>query len=672
MEEKIKSAQPVIDSKIPEGPIAEKWTNYKAHQKLVNPANKRKLDIIVVGTGLAGASAASTLAEMGFNVLNFCIQDSPRRAHSIAAQGGINAAKNYQNDGDSIYRLFYDTVKGGDYRAREANVYRLAEVSNDIIDQCVAQGVPFAREYGGLLANRSFGGAQVSRTFYAKGQTGQQLLLGAYSSLNRQIHLGKVKSYNRYEMHDVVLVKDENGVPRARGIIAKNLVTGKLERFAAHAVVIATGGYGNTYFLSTNAMACNCSAAMACYRKGAYFANPAYVQIHPTCIPVHGDKQSKLTLMSESLRNDGRIWVPKKLEDAKALQAGTKKGSDIPEEDRDYYLERSYPAFGNLVPRDVASRAAKERCDHGFGVNNTGLAVFLDFSESIERLGIYVVRQRDCNLFDMYEEITDVNPGELANEINGVKYYNPMMIFPAIHYTMGGIWVDYELQTSVKGLFAIGECNFSDHGANRLGASALMQGLADGYFVLPFTIQNYLADQISVPHFKTDLPEFDEAEKKCQANIDHLMSIQGKRSVDSIHKELGHIMWEYVGMGRTKEGLETALKKLKELRKEFESNLFIPGDKEGMNIELDKAFRLRDFITMGELIAYDALNRNESCGGHFREEYQTPEGEAKRDDENYFYVACWDYAGDDEKAPSLIKEPLEYEAIKVQTRNYKS
>ena len=672
MEEKIKSAQPVIDSKIPEGPIAEKWTNYKAHQKLVNPANKRKLDIIVVGTGLAGASAASTLAEMGFNVLNFCIQDSPRRAHSIAAQGGINAAKNYQNDGDSIYRLFYDTVKGGDYRAREANVYRLAEVSNDIIDQCVAQGVPFAREYAGLLANRSFGGAQVSRTFYAKGQTGQQLLLGAYSSLNRQIHLGKVKSYNRYEMHDVVLVKDENGVPRARGIIAKNLVTGKLERFAAHAVVIATGGYGNTYFLSTNAMACNCSAAMACYRKGAYFANPAYVQIHPTCIPVHGDKQSKLTLMSESLRNDGRIWVPKKLEDAKALQAGTKKGSDIPEEDRDYYLERRYPAFGNLVPRDVASRAAKERCDHGFGVNNTGLAVFLDFSESIERLGIDVVRQRYGNLFDMYEEITDVNPGELANEINGVKYYNPMMIFPAIHYTMGGIWVDYELQTSVKGLFAIGECNFSDHGANRLGASALMQGLADGYFVLPFTIQNYLADQISVPHFKTDLPEFDEAEKKCQANIDHLMSIQGKRSVDSIHKELGHIMWEYVGMGRTKEGLETALKKLKELRKEFESNLFIPGDKEGMNIELDKAFRLRDFITMGELIAYDALNRNESCGGHFREEYQTPEGEAKRDDENYFYVACWDYAGDDEKAPSLIKEPLEYEAIKVQTRNYKS
>ena len=661
------AAQPVIDSKIPEGPVAEKWTNYKAHQKLVNPANKRRLDIIVVGTGLAGASAASTLAEMGFNVLNFCIQDSPRRAHSIAAQGGINAAKNYQNDGDSVYRLFYDTVKGGDYRAREANVYRLAEVSNNIIDQCVAQGVPFAREYGGTLANRSFGGAQVSRTFYAKGQTGQQLLLGAYSSLNRQIQLGKVKSFNRYEMHDVVIIDG-----RARGIIAKNLVTGKFERFAAHAVVIATGGYGNTYFLSTNAMGCNCSAAVACYRKGAYFANPAYVQINPTCITVHGDKQSKLTLMSESLRNDGRIWVPKKLEDAKKLQKGEIKGSDIPEEDRDYYLERRYPAFGNLVPRDVASRAAKERCDKGFGVNNTGLAVFLDFSEAINRLGIDTVRQRYGNLFDMYEEITDVNPGEFAREMNGVKYYNPMMIFPAIHYTMGGIWVDYELQTSVKGLFAIGECNFSDHGANRLGASALMQGLADGYFVLPYTIQNYLSDQITVPHFRTDTKEFDEAEKKCQAEMDALMNIKGKRSVDSIHKELGHIMWEYVGMGRTKEGLEKALVELKKIRKEFETNLFIPGTQDGMNVELDKAFRLRDFITMGELIAYDALNRNESCGGHFREEYQTEEGEAKRDDANYFYVSCWKYEGDDEKAPSLIKEPLEYEAIKVQTRNYKS
>ncbi len=660
------------DSKIPEGPIAEKWTNYKAHQKLVNPANKRKLDIIVVGTGLAGASAASTLAELGFNVLNFCIQDSPRRAHSIAAQGGINAAKNYQNDGDSVYRLFYDTVKGGDYRAREANVYRLAEVSNNIIDQCVAQGVPFAREYGGLLANRSFGGAQVSRTFYAKGQTGQQLLLGAYSSLNRQIHLGKVKSFNRYEMHDVVLVKDKDGVERARGIIAKNLVTGEFERFAAHAVVIATGGYGNTYFLSTNAMACNVSAAMACYRKGAYFANPAYVQIHPTCIPVHGDKQSKLTLMSESLRNDGRIWVPKDIEDAKKLQRGEIKGSDIPEEKRDYYLERRYPAFGNLVPRDVASRAAKERCDKGFGVNNTGLAVFLDFSEAINRLGIDVVRQRYGNLFDMYEEITDVNPGELARELNGVKYYNPMMIFPAIHYTMGGIWVDYELQTSVKGLFAIGECNFSDHGANRLGASALMQGLADGYFVLPFTIQNYLSDQISVPHFSTDLPEFEEAEKKCREAQTRLININGKRSVDSIHKELGHIMWEYVGMGRTAEGLNTALVKLKELRKVFDTDLFVPGTEEGMNVELDKAFRLNDFITMGELMAYDALSRNESCGGHFREEYQTEEGEAKRDDENYFYVSCWDYQGSDDKAPEQIIEPLHYEAIKVQTRNYKS
>ncbi len=668
MEEKdIKTAQPAIDSKIPEGPIAEKWTNYKAHHKLVNPANKRRLDIIVVGTGLAGASAAATLGEMGFNVLNFCIQDSPRRAHSIAAQGGINAAKNYQNDGDSVYRLFYDTVKGGDYRSREANVYRLAEVSNDIIDQCVAQGVPFAREYGGLLANRSFGGAQVSRTFYAKGQTGQQLLLGAYSSLNRMIQMGKVKSYNRYEMHDVVIIDG-----RARGIIARNLITGKLERFAAHAVVIATGGYGNTYFLSTNAMACNCSAAIACYRKGAYFANPAYVQIHPTCIPVHGDKQSKLTLMSESLRNDGRIWVPKDLETAKKLQSGEIKGSDVPEEERDYYLERRYPAFGNLVPRDVASRAAKERCDKGYGVNNTGKAVFLDFSEAINRLGIDVVRGRYGNLFDMYEEITDVNPGLKANEINGVDYYEPMMIYPAIHYTMGGIWVDYELQTSIKGLFAIGECNFSDHGANRLGASALMQGLADGYFVLPYTIQNYLSDQITVPHFTTDTPEFDEAEKKVQANLDHLMSIKGKRSVDSIHKELGHIMWEYVGMGRTKEGLETALKKLKELRHEFETNLFIPGSEEGMNVELDKAFRLQDFITMGELIAHDALTRNESCGGHFREEYQTEEGEAKRDDKDYFYVSCWKYEGSDEKEPTLLKEPLHYEAIKVQTRNYKS
>ena len=656
-----------IDSKIPEGPVAEKWTNYKAHQKLVNPANKRRLDIIVVGTGLAGASAAASLGEMGFRVLNFCIQDSPRRAHSIAAQGGINAAKNYQNDGDSVYRLFYDPVKGGDYRAREANVYRLAEVSNSIIDQCVAQGVPFAREYGGLLANRSFGGAQVSRTFYARGQTGQQLLLGAYSALSCQVAAGTVKLYTRYEMLDVVLIDG-----RARGIIARNLVTGKLERFAAHAVVIATGGYGNTYFLSTNAMACNVSAAMACYRKGAWFANPAFVQIHPTCIPVHGDKQSKLTLMSESLRNDGRIWVPKKLEDAKKLQEGTLQGADIPEEDRDYYLERRYPAFGNLVPRDVASRAAKERCDKGYGVNNTGLAVFLDFSEAIGRLGIDVIRQRYGNLFDMYEEITDVNPGKVANEINGVKYYYPMMIYPAIHYTMGGIWVDYELQTSVKGLFAIGEANFSDHGANRLGASALMQGLADGYFVLPYTIQNYLSDQITVPRFSTDTPEFDEAEKAVQAKIDHLMNIKGKRSVDSIHKELGHIMWEYVGMGRTAEGLKTGLEKLKEVRKVFETDLFIPGTQNGVNVELEKAFRLNDFITMGELMAHDALSRNESCGGHLREEYQTEEGEALRDDKNYFYVGCWEYQGSDDKEPVMMKEPLEYEAIKVQTRNYKS
>ena len=645
-----------IDSKIPAGPVAEKWTNYKAHQKLVNPKNKRKLDVIVVGTGLAGASAAASLGEMGFKVKNFCIQDSPRRAHSIAAQGGINAAKNYQNDGDSVYRLFYDTVKGGDYRAREANVYRLAEVSASIIDQCVAQGVPFAREYGGMLANRSFGGAQVSRTFYAKGQTGQQLLLGAYSALMCQVNAGTVELYTRYEMLDVVIIDG-----RARGIIARNLVTGAIERFAAHAVVIGTGGYGNAYFLSTNAMGCNCSAAMACYRKGAYFANPSYVQIHPTCIPVHGDKQSKLTLMSESLRNDGRIWVPKKLEDAKKLQEGKIQGKDIPEEDRDYYLERRYPAFGNLVPRDVASRAAKERCDKGFGVNNTGLAVFLDFSQAIKDFGRKEIEARYGNLFDMYEEITDESP-----------YETPMMIYPAVHYTMGGIWVDYELQTSVKGLFAIGECNFSDHGANRLGASALMQGLADGYFVLPYTIQNYLSDQITVPRFSTDLPEFKAAEEAVKARINKLFNIKGKRSVDSIHKELGRVMWDYVGMGRTAEGLKVGLEKMKEIRKEFYSNLFVPGTADGVNVELEKAIRLEDFIVMGELIAHDALTRNESCGGHFREEYQTEEGEAKRDDENFFYVGCWEYQGDDTKEPVLHKEPLVYEAIKVQTRNYKN
>lgn len=643
-----------IDSKIPEGIVSQKWTNYKAHQKLVNPANKRKLDIIVVGTGLAGASAAASLGEMGFKVLNFCIQDSPRRAHSIAAQGGINAAKNYQNDGDSVYRLFYDTVKGGDYRAREANVYRLAEVSASIIDQCVAQGVPFAREYGGLLANRSFGGVQVSRTFYAKGQTGQQLLLGAYSALMCQVNAGTVKLYTRYEMLDVVIVDG-----RARGIIARNLVTGKLERFAAHCVVLGTGGYGNAYFLSTNAMGCNCSAAIAAYRKGAYFANPAFVQIHPTCIPVHGDKQSKLTLMSESLRNDGRIWVPKKIEDAKKLQAGELEGRDIPEEDRDYYLERRYPAFGNLVPRDVASRAAKERCDAGFGVNNTGLAVFLDFSEAINRLGHDVVEARYGNLFDMYEEITDVSP-----------YDNPMMIYPAIHYTMGGLWVDYELSTNIPGLFAIGECNFSDHGANRLGASALMQGLADGYFVLPYTVQNYLSDQITVARFSADAPEFIAAEKEVQDRIDHILNINGKRSVDSIHKELGHVMWEYVGMARSKEGLEKALVLMDEIRKEFETNLFVPHV-EGVNIELEKALRLNDFITMGKLVAIDALHREESCGGHFRIEHQTEDGEAKRDDQNCFYVSCWEYQGED-KNPVKFEEPLKYEAIEVKTRNYKS
>ena len=644
-----------IDSKIPEGQLAEKWSNYKAHQKLVNPANKRRLDIIVVGTGLAGASAAASLGEMGFRVFNFCIQDSPRRAHSIAAQGGINAAKNYQNDGDSVYRLFYDTIKGGDYRAREANVYRLAEVSNAIIDQCVAQGVPFARDYGGTLDNRSFGGAQVSRTFYARGHTGQQLLLGAYSALSRQVQKGTVKLFTRYEMLDLVIIDG-----RARGIIARNLVTGEIERFAAHAVVIGTGGYGNAFFLSTNAMGSNGSVAIQCYKKGAYFANPCFAQIHPTCIPVHGDKQSKLTLMSESLRNDGRIWVPKKIEDAKALQAGTKKPTDIPDEDRDFYLERRYPAFGNLVPRDVASRAAKERCDAGFGVNNTGLAVFLDFKYAIDRLGEDVVRARYGNLFDMYEEITDENP-----------YKTPMMIFPAIHYTMGGIWVDYELMTSIPGLFAIGEANFSDHGANRLGASALMQGLADGYFVLPYTIQNYLADQIQVPRFSTDLPEFAAAEKAIKEKIQKIKAVNGKHSVDSIHKKLGHIMWDFVGMARTKESLQKALNGIQEVKKDFWTNVRIPGDVNELNVELEKALRLIDFIEVGMLMARDALNREESCGGHFRTEYQTPEGEALRDDKNFSYVSCWKYTGEDSE-PELIKEDLNYQFVKVQTRNYKS
>ena len=644
-----------IDSKIPAGPLAEKWTSYKDHQKLVNPANKRRLDIIVVGTGLAGASAAASLAEMGFNVLNFCIQDSPRRAHSIAAQGGINAAKNYQNDGDSVYRLFYDTIKGGDYRAREANVYRLAEVANSIIDQCVAQGVPFAREYGGLLDNRSFGGAQVSRTFYARGQTGQQLLLGAYSALSRQVGKGTVKMYTRHEMLDVVIIDG-----RARGIIARNLVTGKIERFAAHAVVIGTGGYGNAFFISTNAMASNGSAAWQCYKKGAYFANPCMAQIHPTCIPVHGEFQSKLTLMSESLRNDGRIWVPKNIEDAKKLQAGTLRPTDIKEEDRDYYLERRYPAFGNLVPRDVASRAAKERCDAGYGVNNTGLAVFLDFSSAIKRLGKDVVEARYGNLFQMYEKITNDNP-----------YETPMMIYPAIHYTMGGIWVDYELMTSVPGLFAIGEANFSDHGANRLGASALMQGLADGYFVLPYTIQNYLADQIQVPRFSTDRPEFDEAEKGIQDRIARLMSIKGKQSVDSLHKKLGHIMWDFVGMGREREGLEKAIVELKALKKEFWSDVRIPGKADDLNVELEKALRLADFIEIGELMARDAHDREESCGGHFRLEHQTPEGEALRHDDQFAYVSCWEYQGEDQD-PVLLKEPLDYEFVVRQQRNYKN
>lgn len=648
-------AETKIDAKIPAGPLAEKWSNYKDNQKLVNPSNKRRLDVIVVGTGLAGASAAASLAELGFNVLNFCIQDSPRRAHSIAAQGGINAAKNYPNDGDSVHRLFYDTIKGGDYRAREANVYRLAEVANSIIDQCVAQGVPFAREYGGLLDNRSFGGAQVSRTFYARGQTGQQLLLGAYSALSRQIGKGAVKLYSRYEMLDVVIIDG-----RARGIIARNLVTGKTERFFAHAVVVGTGGYGNAFFLSTNAMTSNGSAAVQMYKKGAYFANPAYAQIHPTCIPVHGEFQSKLTLMSESLRNDGRIWVPKKKEDAEAIRTGKLKPTDLKEDERDYYLERRYPAFGNLVPRDVASRAAKERCDAGFGVGNTGLAVYLDFSSSIERLGEATIRARYGNLFQMYDKIVDENP-----------YKTPMMIYPAIHYTMGGIWVDYELQTSVPGLFCIGEANFSDHGANRLGASALMQGLADGYFVLPYTIQNYLADQIQVPRMSTDLPEFKEADDAVQAKITKIMNIQGDRSVDSIHRELGLVMWDFVGMGRNKAGLEHALEKIKEIRKTFWSKVYVPGASQDLNPELEKALRVADFIEIGELMARDALMREESCGGHFREEYQTPEGEALRNDEDFSFASCWKFNGEAEE-PILLKETLEYEFIKRQQRNYKA
>ena len=643
-----------IESHVPQGPITEKWSKHKADIKVVSPANKRKLDIIVVGTGLGGASAAASLGELGYNVKIFCISDSPRRAHSIAAQGGINAANNYQNDNDSVFRLFYDTIKGGDYRAREANVYRLAEVSNNIIDQCVAQGVPFARDYGGLLANRSFGGAQVSRTFYARGQTGQQLLLGAYAALNRQIAKGSVKSYPRHEMLDLVMIDG-----KARGIITRNLVTGEIERFGAHAVVIATGGYGNVFFLSTNAMNSNGSAAWQCYKKGAMFANPCFTQIHPTCIPVHGEHQSKLTLMSESLRNDGRIWVPKKKEDVEKLRAKLKKASEIAEEDRDYYLERRYPAFGNLVPRDVASRAAKERCDAGFGVNETGLAVFLDFKTAIERLGKDVIKARYGNLFQMYEKITDVDP-----------YEEPMMIYPAVHYTMGGIWVDYNLMTTIPGLYAIGEANFSDHGANRLGASALMQGLADGYFVLPYTIGDYLSHKIQAPKVKTDTPAFDEAEKGVRAKIEKLLSINGKQSVDDIHKKLGHIMWENVGMARTKESLEKAIVEIQALRKEFWKDVKVVGRADDFNVELEKALRLADFLELGELMARDALNREESCGGHFRVEHQTPEGEADRDDEHFVYAAVWEYKGENE-VPELTKEPLNFEFVHLAKRNYK-
>lgn len=645
-----------FDSKIPKGPLAEKWTLYKEYQKIVSPANKRKIDVIVVGTGLAGGAAAASLGEMGFNVKVFCIQDSPRRAHSIAAQGGINAAKNYPNDGDTIYRLYYDTIKGGDYRGREANTYRLAEVSNNIIDQCVAQGVPFAREYSGYLANRSFGGAQVSRTFYARGQTGQQLLLGAYGALSKEIKKGTVKLYTRREMMDLVIMKDG----RTRGIIVRNLFTGEIERHSAHAVLLATGGYGNVFFLSTNAMTSNGSAAWRAYKRGAFFANPCYVQIHPTCIPVHGDYQSKLTLMSESLRNDGRIWVPKKKEDAEKIQKGEMKAIDIPEEDRDYYLERRYPAFGNLVPRDVASRAAKERCDAGYGVGKTGLAVFLDMKDAIKRLGRDVIEARYGNLFQMYEKIVDENP-----------YDVPMRIYPAIHYTMGGLWVDYELQSNVTGLFVGGEANFSDHGANRLGASALMQGLADGYFVLPYTMQNYLADQITVKEIPTDAEEFDKAEKDVKERIDKLLSVNGTETVDSIHKRLGHIMWHYVGMERNKDGLEKAISEIQALRKEFWENVKVPGNRDGINIELEKAIRVADFLELGELMARDALNREESAGGHFRVEYQTKEGEALRNDKDFMYVAAWEYTGDD-KEPKLNKEMLKYEETVVKQRNYKT
>ncbi len=644
----------ILDSKIPAGPLAEKWSRHKAAIRVVSPANKRKLEVIVVGTGLGGASAAASLAELGYNVKAFCYQDSPRRAHSIAAQGGINAAKNYQNDNDSVYRLFYDTIKGGDYRSREANVYRLAEVSPLIIDQCVAQGVPFAREYGGLLDNRSFGGVLVSRTFYARGQTGQQLLLGAYQALNRQIAKGTVQMYGRHEMLDVVIIGG-----KARGIIARDLVTGQIKRFGAHAVVVATGGYGNVFFLSTNAMGSNGSAAWQCFKKGAMFANPSYVQIHPTCIPVHGTQQSKLTLMSESLRNDGRVWVPKDKEDAAKLREGKIGPNDIPDEGRDFYLERRYPSYGNLVPRDVASRAAKERCDAGYGVNAEGKAVYLDFKYSIERLGRSVIEERYGNLFQMYEKITDHNP-----------YKEPMQIYPAIHYAMGGTWVDYNLMTTVPGLYSIGEANFSDHGANRLGASALMQGLADGYFILPYTIGDYLAGEIMAPKTDTGAPEFEKAENEVKERLAKLFHIKGTQPVDYFHKELGHIMWDYVGMSRNAEGLKKAIREIRELRTRFFNEVIIPGEMDNLNPELEKASRLVDFFDIGELIALDALERNESCGGHFREESVTEEGEALRNDEKYAFVSVWKYRGEGEE-PQLLKEPLVFESIKLSQRSYK-
>ena len=667
-----------LDSKIPQGHISEKWTNHKNNLKLVAPNNRPKIDVIVVGTGLAGASAAASLGEMGYNVKAFCFQDSPRRAHSIAAQGGINAAKNYQNDGDSTYRLFYDTIKGGDYRAREANVHRLAEVSSNIIDQCVAQGVPFARDYGGLLDNRSFGGTQVQRTFYAAGQTGQQLLLGAYSALSRQIGLGNVKMYNRHEMLDIVKVDE-----KARGIIARNLITGELERHSAHAVIIATGGYGNVYFLSTNAMGSNVTAGWKIHKKGAHFANPCFVQIHPTCIPVHGTNQAKLTLMSESLRNSGRIWVPAKKEDAEAIRLGKLKPTQISETDRDYFLERKYPAFGNLVPRDVASRAAKDVCDAGHGIeaNDTNEGVYLDFAseiitkgkqaaftqgdhnpsdEKIQELGKKWVESKYGNLFTMYEKITDENP-----------YETPMKIYPAVHYTMGGVWVDYNLMSSISGCFVAGEANFSDHGANRLGASALMQGLADGYFVLPYTVSNYLADEIRTGKISTDTPEFVEAENAVRYSIEKLINNNGTKSVDYFHKKLGLIMWNKVGMGRNEKGLTDAIAEIRQLREDFYADVRVPGAANELNQELEKALRVADFIELGQLMAKDALERKESCGGHFREEYQDAEGETLRDDENFAYVAAWEYNGSDASQSVLHKEELKYEFIKIAARNYK-